>query len=159
MATRQKAGKRRMAIDTDRPITFARKEGEKPAREEGEMLLMILNRDRHIPAGTFEVWRAQYYTMDLPGWQGASVYVAANICRDASNHTIVFNLVAPIYAATVPGLWSPFDALAWFALGAEDRPIWHRDPEEEARMREGERRTKNGVIVPGGPVARWQQHD
>lgn len=135
-----------MAIDSE-PVTFVRKGNEKPAKAQGETLITILSRDRELAANVTEVWRAQYSVDSLPGWQGQTVMVSASLIRDGRD-TLLFGMTVPGHLFSQPGLWSPLDALAWFGLDASDKAIWRRDPEEEARFIEGEKRRKSGVYVP-----------
>lgn len=138
-----------------------KQESEK-AVGQGTILRVILDPDRHIPAGETEVWRAQYTAKQLTGSDGKPVRVSASVHRN-SEDALIFNLVTAGNVFNMPGLWSPFDALVWFGLDGDD-PQWKRDPDHERlysaavkRQVEAEAADQKKIFVPRKALARMQQ--
>lgn len=139
-----------------------RQESEK-AIAAGTILRVILDPDRHIPAGETEVWRALYTAKQLTGSDGKPTRVSASVHRN-SDDALVFHLVTAGNVFTMPGLWSAFDALVWFGLEKDDA-IWKRDPDHERLYKAAEERhaaeakaEAQRIVLPGRkPLVRLQQ--
>ena len=128
----------------------------------GTILGVILDPDRHIPAGETEVWRALYVATQLTGSDGKPTHVSASVHRN-SDDVLMFRLVTAGNVFQLPGLWSPFDALVWFSLET-DESIWKRDPDYERLYKAMERASaaaekaeKGRIFVPRGPLAHLTQ--